>query len=149
MNERTKSFWIPALISVTSASLFLMILTQVSLQPRIVWLRSGLAVMLYPVWLLVQPLIGALGAYFSRRAGGQRLARLAAALYPSLALLALICGLTLAHTMVHAPHDLGSFDLVSFARTIFFAVVLPSLALAVGALPFLKARRPGVSALAR
>ncbi len=146
VNNRTKYLWLPGLVSLTAASVFGMILTRVSLQPHIIWLRSGKTLMIYPVWIVAQPLFGAIGAYLSRRGGGERLARLAAGLFPSIALLALICGTTLAHTIIHAPRDLGSFDLVSFARAIFFWVVLPAVALLLGALPFLKASKAGVLA---
>jgi hypothetical protein len=139
MNNRTKRFWLPALISVTGAVVFLTILTLVSLEPHMLWLRSKLPLMIYPVWVAAQPLFGAMAAYFSRRGGGERLARLGASLFPSMVVLALTCGLRLAHTVVHAPGDLGSLDLVSFMRTILFFVVVPGAATLLGALPFLKA----------
>ncbi len=139
MNNRTKRFWLPALISVIGACVFMMILTLVGLEPNLyamLVLRSRLPLMIYPVWVAAQPLFGAMGAYFSRRGGGDRLTRLAAGLFPSGILLAFTCGLTLAHTIVHAPGDLG---LLSFARTVLFAVVVPGAATLLGALPFLKA----------
>ena len=139
MNNRTKRFWLPALISVIGACVFLTILTLISLEPHMLVLRSRLPLMIYPVWVVAQPLFGAMGAYSSRRGGGDRLTRLAAGLFPSIVLLALTCGVTLAHTIVHAPGDLGSFDLVSFARTELFFVVVPGAATLLGAMPFLKA----------
>ncbi len=39
MNNRTKRFWLPALISVIGACVFLMILTLVSLEPHMLVLR--------------------------------------------------------------------------------------------------------------
>jgi hypothetical protein len=43
MNHRAKSLWLPALASFSAASLFLLVLTRVSMEPRLlVRLNSGL-----------------------------------------------------------------------------------------------------------
>jgi hypothetical protein len=93
INERTKQLWLPALASLAAANLLLMALTINSLQPRLVVERStawfpGLALLAaYLPWLSSQPLLGALGAWLSHRAGGNRAARLCAALFPSIVML--------------------------------------------------------------
>jgi hypothetical protein len=141
MNERTRQFWLPGLASICAASFFLLIFARVSYMPRMLVVRSGAALMMYPAWLTVQPLLGAIGAYFSRRAGGNRITRVFAALSPSIALMVLVCiGVIVQAVMAFTgkPSDIGSMGTIMFARAIFFAVAVPSAALLLGALPFLK-----------
>ena len=152
MNDRTKHFWLPGLVSVAAASLFGMILTQVSLETP----RSRLTLNFYLVWVAAQPLFGAMGAYFSRRGGGQRLARLAASLFPSIATLvtlAVVFVVALTHSLIYVRRPPAPINLVGFAKAIFFfataiffAVVVPGVALLLGALPFLKSPKAGVFA---
>jgi len=138
MNERTKRFWLPGFISLATASIFLMILAKVSYEPRVILMRSSQMVLVYPIWLLGQPLFGALGAYFSRRGGGTVWARLAAGLFPSLVLLAMISVVLLIRAFEHSPGDVGSGNLSMYARAIVGVVVIPSVGLLMGALPFLR-----------
>lgn len=141
MNDRTRHFWLPGLASLLAASLFLAVFARVSYLPHMLVVRSGLALMMYPAWLIVQPVFGGIGAYFSRRAGGNRLTRILAALSPSIALLALVLiGVVVQIVMasVGKPSDIGSMGSLAFARAMLFAIVMPSLALLIGALPFLR-----------
>src|SRR5208283_2276460 len=85
-----KSFWLPGLASFAAASLFLLVLTRISLQPRfLVRLNSGLGLSFYIGWLLAQVPCGALGAFLSTRAGGSSSARIAAGTFPASAMLGL------------------------------------------------------------
>jgi hypothetical protein len=138
MNDRTKRFWLPGFISAASASVFLMILAKVSYEPRVILWRSSLMIMVYPIWLVGQPLFGALGAFFSRRAGGTRWARVLAGLFPSLLLAAGMLVVILIQALTPGKFDLGSMDWVMLARSIFAGVVVPSVGLLLGALPFLR-----------
>lgn len=147
MNERTKRFWLPGFVSAAAASIFLMILAKVSYEPRVILLRSSLMIMVYPIWLAGQPLFGALGAYFSRRAGGTRWERVVAGLFPSLLLTAGIFVVVLIQALTPGQFDLGSVDFSMFAKSIFGAIVIPSLCLFLGTLPFL--REPKTQMLAR
>jgi hypothetical protein len=94
MNDRTKQLWLPGLASRTAANVLLTIVTRISLDPRLVAERStawfpGLALMAaYSPWVAAQPLVGALGAWLSRRACGGRATRLCAGLFPSIVMLA-------------------------------------------------------------
>jgi hypothetical protein len=94
MNDRTKQIWLPGLASLTAGNLLLMAVSYASLQPRLVAERStawfpGLALMAgYLPWVAAQPLVGALGAWLSHRAGGGRAVRLCAGLFPSIVMLA-------------------------------------------------------------
>jgi hypothetical protein len=93
MNDRTRQLWLPGLASLTAANLLLMALSYTSLHPRLVAERStawfpGLALMAaYLPWMAAQPLVGALGAWLSQRAGGGRAMRICAGLFPSIVML--------------------------------------------------------------
>src|SRR5260221_10204519 len=137
MNQRTKSLWLPALANFAATTLFLLVLTQVSLAPRyLVRLNSGLGVSLYVGWLVAQLMFGALGAFLSRRAGGTRSARIAAATFPAIFLF----GLWAIWIPVSAVLEHNAFVLrhpLYYALGIFIWVVLPGIALFLGAAPFL------------
>lgn len=133
MNSRTKTFWLPSLVSLTAAMTFLTISTFVGLQPRFV-AHGSATLMVYVPWLLMLPLCGAAGAYLSHRTGGKRLACLAAGVFPVIALASLVGFLTLTGKFVYAkPQRLY------FLLAVLLAAILPGVALVLGALPFIKA----------
>jgi hypothetical protein len=146
MNHRTKTLWLPALISLTAAMIFLMVSTLIALQPRFlaghfVNIHTSTTSTNYPMaayipWLLLLPFCGAAGAYLSRRAGGQRWARLAAGLFPWIALFGLIGFLTLIGQIVPFRHQWARF-----VTGLMLASVLPGIALFLGVIPFLKESR--------
>jgi hypothetical protein len=138
MNERTKKFWMPGLISFAAATAFLVIISQISYVPRVVVLRSTQAVLFYPIWLAVQPICGALGAYFSRRAGGTRAIRLAAGLFPSLILVASVLVVLLFNALKPGRNDIGTMGAALFFRSVIGAILIPAVAILLGALPFLR-----------
>jgi hypothetical protein len=138
MNERTKSFWLPGLISFAAFMVFIVAISQISYTPRIVVLRASQAVFIYPIWLAVQPICGALGAYFSRRAGGTRAVRLAAGLFPTLILVASVFVLLFINAMTPVRNDIGTMGAALFFRSLTGAIVIPAAAMLLGALPFLK-----------
>lgn len=146
MNERTKKFWMPGFISLASASIFMIIMGRIGHAPSVILTRSTLAIMAYPAWLIGQPLFGALGAYFSRRGGGTLWTRVAAALVPSLVVTAMF-GVLLIRAFGSDPHDLGPANLSMFTKGILGAVLIPSVGLLAGAVPFLRESKP--QALAR
>jgi hypothetical protein len=137
MNHRTKALWLPGLISLAAAMIVFTISTRVGLQPR--FLAHGLTnAVVYLGWLLPLPFCGAIGAYLSRRAGGQRLARLAAGVFPAIAMACLVGFLILICQIVLAKPQ-GS----NFGRGLFFGLVLPVVALWLGTIPFLITSRSG------
>jgi hypothetical protein len=93
-------------------------------------------VQIYLPWLAILPIIGAIGAYLSRLANGNLKTRLAAASFPALVLFALFCP-GIAVTAVFAHHLNWHVLPVAFAGMVFSWVVLPGVALTLGALPFL------------
>jgi|SRR5579862_67075 len=141
MNSRTRKLWLPALASFAAASLFLLVLTRISLQPHfLVRLNSGLGPVFYLSWLFAQILFGALGAYLSRRAGGTRSARVVAGIFPAIVMF----GLWAVVIPVSAFAEHNTFVLhhpLSYALGILPLVVLPALALTLGAAPFLREPR--------
>ena len=89
MNTRTRTFWVPALVSLTTAMACLTISTLGGLEPRFI-ARGWATYVVYIPWLLTLPLCGAAGAYLSRRAGGERQTCLAAGLFPVIAMTSLV-----------------------------------------------------------
>ena len=142
MNHRAKSLWLPSLASFAAASLFLLVLTQISMQPQfLVRLNSGLGRSFYIEWLCAQLLFGALGAFLSRRAGGTRAARVVAATFPAIVLFGLWAlwipvSAFLEHNVFVLRHPLY------YALGFFVWVVPPGIALLLGATPFLRQPNP-------
>jgi len=154
LSPRTRSFWFPGFISMTAAGLFLFaagfmsgpydpsyFFTKISLHPQeLLRLDSAPLRTFYLAWLLAQILFGALGAFFSRRAGGTRAARIAAGSFPALMIFGL-CALAVPISFLvavssvladkalpaHAPLALG----------IFVWGVGPAITALLGAAPFL------------
>ncbi len=136
MNHRTKSLWLPGLASLAAASLFLLVLTQLSLEPRfLVQLNSGLGRSLYFGWLLAQVLFGALGAFLSRRAGGTRTARIVSATFPAIVLFGL-CAFWIPFSAVLEHNAFVLRHPLYYALGIFVWVVPPAITLLLGAAPF-------------
>ncbi len=136
MNNRTKSLWLPALANLIIAPGLLMILQKVGLHPRVVWI-GNMAMVLYLPWLVALPVFGALGAFLAKRAHASPLYRMASGTAPALAMLgsfAVFLPLSLALGTAH----LSGFPWVYFALTILNWVLLPALALLLGATPFLR-----------
>ncbi len=134
MNHRTKSLWLPSLLTLLGASASLMLIQFAGLQPRLVWIAHT-GILLYWHWLASLPLFGAMGAYLSLRSQGSIQMRIAAALSPALVMLITMC--------LILPWGLA-IDGFSFLRFVYFGiglinwVLLPALALFLGAAPFLR-----------
>lgn len=134
MNARTKSLWLPGLVSLAAANGLLMVFWRTGLTPQF-YKQGSLIMPLHIPWLLALPFIGAAGAYLSRRAGGARLARLAAGLFPFLVLLGVSC-IGFVALLIS-----GHLFLQGIAMTVLLMIVLPGLALLLGVLPFLRAQK--------
>ena len=97
---------------------------------------------MYGLWLVAQLTCGAVGASLSRRAGGRRSDRVAAALFTSAILLIAMLGVAGTSLFARATgfwrQDFGSIDLLMVARAIVVMVVVPSFAMLLGASPFLR-----------
>jgi hypothetical protein len=144
MNDRTRHLWLPGLASLSAAIAVEVVLAQLSYRPHMI-LRAHVTQLMYALWLVAQPVCGAVGAYFSRRAGGTRPARLAAGLFPSGILLAAVLivisiNLTLRATGLGSP-ELGPVSVTMFSKAITTVILVPAGAMLLGALPFLSDRR--------
>jgi hypothetical protein len=137
MNLRTRSLWLPALASLFASSLFLLVLTKISLQPKLlVRLNSGAAQWLYALWIISQIAFGALGAFLSRRVGGSRIVRAVAATFPAIVMLA-ACTIVIP---VSALMEHNNFIFHNPGRLwwgTFLWAVAPAATLLLGAAPFL------------
>ncbi len=137
MNNRTKHFWLPGLVSLTAANLILMILIRLGLQPHVYNMRQTAMTVYFP-WLAALPLCGALGAYLSRRTGGGRFARVAAGLFPAGIFLAIFGVILLVSSILGTNRF---FRLSALAIAVGVWTLLPGASLLLGALPFLSRRR--------
>lgn len=85
MTNRVTQLWLPGLLTFT-VSMGLVTLDQ-KLGPRPMFLHLDVGtpiLMFYTGWLLTLPLAGAIGAYFSKRAGGSLRMVLASSVFPAL-----------------------------------------------------------------
>lgn len=134
VNRRTKTLWIPGLASLLSASLVMTVMQWIGIRPRLFWLGPG-AMPLYLPWLAALPICGALSSYLSQRAGGDMRTRLAAASFPVLWLFLLSIPM-LPVELAHQGFSPRVF--LYFVLGITNWVAIPSCALLLGVLPFLR-----------
>ena len=138
MNLRTRSLWLPALASLFASSLFLFALTEISLQPKLlVRLNSSAAHWVYTVWIVAQIAFGALGAFLSRRVGGSRMARVVAATFPAIVMLA-TCAIVIPVSALMEHNDFIFHNPGRLWWGAFLWAVVPAVTLLLGAMPFLQ-----------
>ena len=143
MNYRVKTLWLPGACTIALSGVLLRLLQIASAPaPHVFWLRQGMPLVIYWQWLLCLPLIGALGAYWSRRAGGKLLERALAVSFPVLGMMGLP---TLILPFVLIFRWIGHHNalLVPSAMLLLVWVVLPEAALLLGGLPFLRGYAAG------
>jgi hypothetical protein len=138
MNARTKTLWLPALASLFASSLFLFVLTEISMRPPLlVRLNSGAARWLYATWIIGQIACGALGAFLSRRVGGSRTARVVAGTFPAIVMLA-SCVIVIPVSALMEHNDFIFHNPGRLWWGAFLWAVVPALTLLLGAAPFLR-----------
>ena len=133
MNHRTRSLWLPALITLFGASVSLAATQFIGGQPRLVWF-AGMGMTFYWPWLASLPVFGAAGAWLSRRASGKTSMRLTAGLAPALVMLIVMFLILPWGIFLDGFHF---FRLVGFGLGLINWVGIPAAALLLGALPFL------------
>jgi len=89
MTSRVKQFWLPALLTLLLSMSFLMLIQVFGPNPWLLARKSGWSLVapvavVYIPWLMSLPLIGAMGAYLSNRAGGSQLAVFSSTVFPVL-----------------------------------------------------------------
>lgn len=137
MNYRIKALWLPGLCSGVLSMLLLRWFQAVSPEPAVFWLWHGVHLVIYWGWLACLPVVGAAGAFWSRRGGGRLLEQGLAA---SLHILALMCVMTLIfciRLVVDFRTTLG-VPAVGFAVYLLGWGIAPCLLLLLGALPFFR-----------
>ena len=145
MNERTRSLWLPGVAMLFLSAFILRLVMRAGWQPNVVWISpraplfgyTGLALVFYVPWLVMLPAIGALGAWWSRQAGGDRPVRLLSGLFPVVAILALLLlGFLLAPFA--DPQVPMTVKLAALGAYLLGWVLIPGAALLLGAAPFLR-----------
>lgn len=91
MTNRVKQFWLPSLLTLLSSMGLLMLIEFFGPNPWVIppehrrgWLVIAPAAVVYLPWLLSLPVIGAIGAYLSIRAGGARREAFTSIIFPVL-----------------------------------------------------------------
>jgi hypothetical protein len=134
MNDRTRHLWLPGLAGLIAAAVLLVL--EIRLGIRDSCLHLPLAMTAIFPWLANMLLCGGVAAYLSRRGGGSRRARLTSALFPAGAFFVSF-GLVLVARLFEADPFI---PLSAFAIAAGNWVLVPGVALLLGALPFLGAR---------
>jgi hypothetical protein len=146
MNYRVKTLWLPGACTIALSGIVLRLLQIPSAPvPRVLWPWHSTELVIYSWWLLSLPVIGAIGAYWSRHAGGRLMERALAVSLPALGMVGLPL-LMFPFVLVHDLIRYQSFPLVPMALLLLGWGVLPEVALLVGGLPFLKGQSASVAA---
>jgi hypothetical protein len=154
MNYRTKTLWLPGLISLTAAMVWLMIVEFINSEPHVLGMRQiafdfapwphllpgayDAFLLICVPWLLFLPLCGGVGAYLSRRAGGERRTSIAAGLFPSIVLLGIFLCLILPLAVFWERNAFVIHHPLYFAGGALLSTAVPGVALFLGVVPFLK-----------
>lgn len=131
MNQRVRALWLPSLFSLLGAMASRLILQQSVLPSQPLLNHAGLPLSYQLLWLAGLSLLGAGSAYLSRRAGGSRSTRLAAALCPAIVMIPIWAVLA---TRMRYPSPAQWFGLF---WGVFNWILTPGLALLLGAIAFL------------
>jgi hypothetical protein len=83
MNDFTRKVALPGLLTFASAMAMAWVLDMAHIQPKTILLANGLFLSVPIAWLFLLPFCGFAGAIVSQRNGGSRLHRIAACLFPS------------------------------------------------------------------
>jgi len=145
MKQVTRSLWLPGVAMLFLYAFLLRVVIWTGSQPSVFFLGRqtpltgymGLALVFYLPWLILLPIVGALGAYWSKRSGGGVLQRLLVGMFPATLLLALfLCMMLLA--FVADPHVPLALKFAALGTYIIGWVLIPGAALFIGVLPFLR-----------
>jgi hypothetical protein len=135
MNKRVSQFWFPAFLTLLLSQVALMLIQEFGprdyLSPAASHPRMLAQNAVFAAWLVTLPLIGALGAYLSGRAGADAKSIFAAVTFPVVPFLALVLiGLPLA--LIFDDHVARGFSLPLFFVAFSAWVVFPAMALVAG-----------------
>ena len=139
MNSSSRQIWVPGLVITGVATLSLTVLQLLRMRQMALWPLGGTPTLFYVPWLLGLPVLGFVGAYWSRRVGAGTRASIIAGVFPSLfyaafPYLTLPLALVVDRGLGPVVASLGWFVFVSKWYLLNWAV-LPCVALLTGALP--------------
>ena len=137
MSPDAKTLWLPGMAALGCAAAVLLGTSR--LLPASLWLDPRATVPMATLFLLSYLAFGALGASLSRRAGGGIAARLAAGIFP-LALHVLIFVTVVVAAMFGDRRSAEAIQINFQLRVALIFIVIPGIALTIGALPFLRDR---------
>ena len=138
MNERTRTLWLPGTTMLVSAYVLMEAVTR--LVPHNAWIRPLFPMFIFVPWLLAYGVLGARGAQWSRRVGGNARTRVLAGTFPIALHVVIFLCVFIATSLQPHPRT-AEWLMPSFLLAVFFKfILLPGIALAVGALPFLRDR---------
>jgi hypothetical protein len=149
IKERAKRLWLPGLTMVLACVALLASLRLIGLRPLygLLWFRWpqpslgpnhwSIWTWMYSPWIFVLPFLGAAGAYWARKAGGDRGVQAAAGLSPVLVFLA--CFLAMAHAALNENFPPLKRLPGVLAVDVLMWIVVPGAAVFLGVLPFLLA----------
>jgi hypothetical protein len=145
MPKRVAQFWLPAFLTLLLSMVLLAVIQMFGPNPwtRVVASRWWMPVaVVYVSWLLFLPLIGALGAYISRRAGGSARAVFFSIVFPTLPYLTFfLIGLPIA--LILDDRVAHNITIPAFFVGLSAWVIFPAAALLAGGWPvhFFASRR--------
>ena len=147
MPKRVTQFWLPAFLTLLLSMVFLAVIQMFGPNPWITpasggRLRMTPVAVVYVSWLLLLPLIGALGAYMSRRAGGSARTVFLSIVFPILPYLAFfLIGLPVA--LILDDHVAHNITIPALFVGLSAWVIFPAAALLAGGWPvqFFASRR--------
>lgn len=137
MNNRTKQFWLPAMVSLAISEGVLLVVTVV--------VRSDLRISMmgpkatYIPWLISLVIAGAVAAGLSRRGGSGWRTLLAASLFPAYTGLGFVL-VGIAITLITGVRVFAQPQWLYASRALGVGVLVPAMALLLGAAPFMKRR---------
>lgn len=137
VSHTARTIWVPGTSTLLIASLFGLAVTR---SMGALWADPRAASVLAGSWLCFYLMLGALGAYWSRRAGGARMSRLFSGVFPATLHLATFLVIAIAAVLLRLPWSSDYSDLRFLARVFLAWVIIPGAALALGTLPFLRER---------
>jgi len=132
MQNRVTQLWVPGLVTLFSAYALLALMQVAGLQAMTSHPGEPRGIVLYLPWMLCLPLIGAIGAYLSRRAQATGLRVYLAVSLPALALGAFFL-LLFPLAFVIDPQVSLSIKATALAAGLLNWAILPGLALSLGA----------------
>jgi len=135
MSNRVTQLWVPGLLTFTLSMVFLAVFQIFGPPPWILaWYGRPPIALFHIPWFLSLPLIGAMGAYLSYRAGGSKRMVVTSIVFPVLPILAALLFVIPVSLVVdrHIDHNIMPMAFVMLALG---WVLIPGVALLAGGLP--------------